>query len=492
MTTVSLTQIPDNWNVPGSNAEITAIRSGNTLTAMPLRVLLIGQLAGGIAQPNVPVPVTDPSQPPALFGSGTALARQAVKFLGAGPYVQVDVIGVAPAEGAVAATGSILPAGTATGNGTIAVLVGGVRVPVVLTKGTTAAQAQAAIVAALATVTAAAAIAAAVADGASASVNFTVKEAGAHGNSIDLRMSAAHADQVPGLTFTVTPFANGAGSPDITAALDAVSNTWYTDMHLCLTDAPNLVTFTTELTRRYGAMVRKDAHGFIGIRGSYSDALALQATLNCPYLCVLPANNPLWSPWEAGAVLCAVAAQASNNDPARQMQDLVLTGLEGLGPADGDLYDENMRNVLLGTGGSTFKVAQDGTVLLERVNTTYQTDANGLPDTAWQDIMTVKTDTRVRYEWRSYTSSWSQLKLADDGSPLSLADGVLTPSIAKTEALIQLKLWEAQGWIENVDGLAAQVEFWIDPTNKNRLLYVMPIQVIGNVIRVDGQIQTEY
>lgn len=487
-----LTEIPDHYMVPGSRAEITAIRSGTSLTTMPLRVLLIGQLSGGIAQPNVPVPVTDTAQPAAYFGPGTMLARAATKFLTASPYVQVDVIGVAPAQGAVSATGTILPAGTATGSGTVAVLVGGVRVPVVVTRGMTAAQVQAAIVAALATVIDAAAIVAATADGATAAVNVTVREAGAHGNSIDLRMSSAHADQVAGIGFTVTPFANGAGSPDISDAIDAVANVWYTDMHLALTDAPNLLTFTTELTRRYGAMVRKDAHGYVGIRGSYSDALALQATLNCPYLAVLPGNRPLWSPWEAGAVFCGIAAQAANNDPARQMQDLVLTGLEGLAPAGGDLYDEVMRNVLLGAGASTFKVAQDGTVSLERVVTAYQTDANGMPDTAYQDIMTVKTDTRVRYEWRSYTSGWSRLKLADDGSPLSMAQGVLTPAIAKTEALIQLKLYEAQGWIENVDGLADQVRFWRDPSDRNRLLYVMPIQVIGNVIRVDGQIQTEY
>ena len=63
---------------------------------------------------------------------------------------------------------------------------------------------------------------------------------------------------------------------------------------------------------------------------------------------------------------------------------------------------------------------------------------------------------------------------------------------AKTEALIQLKLYEAQGWIMDVDALADQVVFWIDPENKNRLLYKMPIKVIGNLIRLDGQIQTEY
>lgn len=191
-------------------------------------------------------------------------------------------------------------------------------------------------------------------------------------------------------------------------------------------------------------------------------------------------------------MLGGIASQASNNDPARQMQDLVLTGLAGLAPDAADLFNEDMRNVILGQGGTTFKVQQDGTVLIERVPTTYKTDANDLPSTAYFDIMTPKTDTRVRYEWRSYTSGWSQMKLADDADPLGLTDGVLTPKIAKTEALIQLKLYEAQGWIMDVDALADQVLFWIDPENKNRLLFKMPIKVIGNLIRLDGQIQTEY
>ncbi|MFT8307609.1 hypothetical protein [Acetobacter malorum] len=90
MTTLDLTQIPDNWNVPGSNAEITAVRSGETLVTMPLRVLIIGQLSSGTATALTALPVTDPSQPPALFGLGTSLARAAVMFLTAAPYVQVD------------------------------------------------------------------------------------------------------------------------------------------------------------------------------------------------------------------------------------------------------------------------------------------------------------------------------------------------------------------------------------------------------------------
>lgn len=487
-----LTQIPDNWNVPGSNAEVVAIRTGTMLTAMPLRILVIGQLSGGLVQPLVPVPVTDPSQPPALFGPGTRLARAVVKLLNAAPYVQIDVIGVAPVQDSLAATGSVLPVGTATGAGTFAVLVGGVRVPVTVPSGTTAAQAQAALIAALATVADAANMVTMTADGTTAAVNVALSEKGAEGNNIDLRMSSALADQVPGLTFTVTPFSGGGGAPDITDALDAVSNTWYTDIFLGLTDTSNLTEFTAELTRRYGAMVRKDAHGYIGFRGSYADTLTLLQGLNCPYLCVLPANNPKWSPWEAGAVFCGIAAQASNNDPARQMRDLVLTGLEALGPDDGDLFTEEMRNVILGQGGATFDVGQDGTVTLERAVTSYKTDANSLPDTSWQDIMTVKTATRVRYEFRTYTGSgWATYKLADDGSPLSMADGVITPSIAKAEWIAQCKIYEANGWIENVDTLGPQAVFWRDPGNRNRMLYTAPIQVIGSLIRLDGQIQVE-
>lgn len=492
MTSVTLTEIPDNWNVPGSNAEITAVRDGDSLVDMPLRGLLIGQLAGGVANALTPVPITDPAQPAALFGAGTSLARAAVKLLGAAPYEQIDVIGVKTAGTFAKAAGGVLPVGSPTANGTVALYVGGVRVPVVLTRAMTPAQMQAAMIAAIGAVADVAAIVGATANANTASVDLTVNEPGVVGNDLDLRMSAAHADQVAGVSFTVTPFAGGAGSVDITDALDAVYATWYTDMYLTVNDATNLTTFTTELTRRYGAMVKQDAHGFVGFRGTYSETLALLATLNCPYLSPIPANASRWAPWEAAAVLGGIASQASNNDPARQMQDLVLTGLQGMAPDAADLFNEDMRNVILGQGGTTFKVEQDGTVLIERVPTTYKTDANGMPSTAYFDIMTPKTDTRVRYEWRSYTSGWSRMKLADDGDPLGLADGVITPKIAKTEALIQLKLYEAQGWIMDVDALADQVVFWIDPENKNRLLYKMPIKVIGNLIRLDGQIQTEY
>lgn len=280
MTSVSLTEIPDNWNVPGSNAEVTAVRDGQSLVSMPLRGLLIGALAGGTAVSLTPVPITDPNQPAALFGAGTSLARAAEKLLVAAPYEQLDVIGVKIADDFAKATGGILPVGSPTANGTVAVYIGGVRVPVVLTRGMTPAQMQAKLVAGISAVPKAAAMVSAVANAASASVDLTVNEAGVQGNDLDLRMSAAHADLVPGCSFTITAFKGGAGSVDITAAFDAVYATWYTDIFLTVNDATNIATFATELTRRYGAMVKQDAHGFVGFRGTYSDVLAFLAPLN--------------------------------------------------------------------------------------------------------------------------------------------------------------------------------------------------------------------
>ena len=175
MTKLALTEIPHKWNVPGSNAEITAVRSGDLLVTMPLRRLLIGQLSDGTAKALTAVPVTDTAQPAALFGAGTELARSAVKALKASPYAQLDVIGVAPSGTFTKATGTVLPQGSPTANGTVALYICGVRVPVVVTRGMTAAQVQAAMIAAIADVADASAVVRAVADASTATVNLNAR-----------------------------------------------------------------------------------------------------------------------------------------------------------------------------------------------------------------------------------------------------------------------------------------------------------------------------
>nr|WP_255673859.1 phage tail sheath subtilisin-like domain-containing protein [Komagataeibacter sp. FNDCF1] len=286
----------------------------------------------------------------------------------------------------------------------------------------------------------------------------------------------------------------GAGTVDLSAALALVSNVWFTDIVSCLNDAANLTALATEAERRYGAMVKKDTHVYYGYRGTYGQALALAETLNSRFMTCVPAQNPRWAPWIMAGIAGAIAAQALNNDPSRQLRALELTGLTGLAPDDADLFTDAMRNVLLQSGLSTFTVDQDGTVRIERMVTNNQTDAEENPTTAWRNIMVPKTVSRVRYEWNTYISAtYPRAKLADDASRMvGIATGVVTPGALKGSWAAQSELYETvEGWLTDTDALAQQAAFTINPTDRNRCDAALPIRVMGSLIVMANSIQLQ-
>lgn len=522
---ISFEQIPGSWNVPGAYAEVTTVNSGANLTAMPLRVLIVGVLAGGSGQAGGVYQNVTPSSAQTIAGSGSLVSRAVAAFATDAPFTQVDMALVASASGAGGQQWLVTPSvsggsgsdgdtatttggdagstaggsvpvvvSTASASGQVALVVNGVRVAATVTSGMSAAALGAALAAAWTDdITLGTGVSCAV-DASSGKLTLSATEAGGWTGDIDVRQSTLAEDTVPGVSLQVGVSVVGAGWPDMTPALLATAHTWYTDIVSCLYDSANLATFGTELTRRFNAMTKLDALGYVGFRGTYGQALALAATLNNPHLTVLPANAPRWEPAVAAASYAAVASAALNTDPARQLRGLSLTALAGLGPDSGDRFDDAMRNVLLGDGMSTFLVGQDGTVTIERAVSTSQMDANGNATAAWRDVMIHATISRIRYEWNLFIeTTYPRAKLADDGSALAnvATAGVVTPSILKNSWVGQSKLYENQGWIENTSTLSKQARFILHPTDRNRVDCALPVQVIGSLIVVATSIQMQ-
>ncbi|NHO33329.1 phage tail sheath subtilisin-like domain-containing protein [Acetobacter fallax] len=522
---ITFGEIPDQWEVPGAYAEVTQINSGTTMAGMPLRVLLIGALsASGTGQAGTIYPNVTASSAQSLAGPGSLMAQAVKAFVTDAPYTVLDMVLVSPQPGAAKQAWTVTPqvsgsssssgttaasasgtSTTATGvapvvvaaasaSGQTALQVNGVRVPVAVSGGMTAAQLGAAVAAAWTSDIQLTTGVACVAD-ASGVLTLTAVEAGGWTADIDVRQSALAIDTVPGVSFAISTLTAGTGWPDMTPALSVTSHTWYTDIVTCLYDAANLVTFATELKRRFNAMVKLDAHGYFGARATYGQALAQAETLNCQQMTCLPAGGARWHPAVAAASLAAVASAALNTDPSRQLRGLALTALAGLGPDDADRFDESMRNILLQNGMSTFLVGQDGSVTIERAMTTYQADSNGnAAEMDARDIMVPKTATRIRYEWNLYISTtYPRAKLADDGSPLANVTSaqVVTPTVVRNAWAGQSRLYENQGWIENTSDLAKKAIFTRHATDRNRLDSYLPIQVIGALIVVASSIQLQ-
>ena len=488
-TTIAFNEIPYAWEVPGTYIETRANYSNAGLTVFPAKVLLIGQmLATGTAVAGTIYPLTRADQGAALFGAGSVAADMAKAFLTANPFTQVDIVALADAGSAVKAVGSITIAGTPTQAGVITDYIAGIRVALgVATTDTAAgmATAFAALVNAIPEMPVVASITTP-----TNKVWLTAKHAGFVGDVLDHRVNYRVGDLTPpGLTLTTVVPAGGTLNPDLTSVFSAIAATWYTDIVLPFYDTTNMAVVSAALETRYQAMGKLDSHAWVCAPGTYGALLAQAAFYNSRFRTVIGIKNAPQPPWKWAAALAGVGVFHLTNDPARQLRGLALPGIMAPLPADRFMISE--QNLLLGDGITTFDVQADGSVVLQKVVTEYQTTSLGVPDTAWHNVMTPKTLTRIRYDWVNYTQLlYPRNKLADDGSMAAeYDDAIVTPARMKGTWASRCRLYEQLGWIEGSAETSRQSVFARDATDRGRLNARQQIRIIGNLMVLAGALE---
>lgn len=487
MPVITFDQIPSNWRVPGTYLEVRPDYSNAGLAEYPTRVLLVVQkLTAGSAAVDRTYRITRVSDAIGLFGQGSVGHHMAEAFLLANPTTELHALSLADDGAGVQATRTVTITGTPTLAGVAALYVAGRRVTANVTSASTPTTVAAALVAAITAdpdmpVTAA---------NTAGVITLTARHRGEVGNEIDVRLNLRVDDATPaGLTFVIANGTAGATNPVLSAALSVVASEWFTDIVVPWTDTTNVGLLTTELARRYNAMARLDMHGWVGFRGTFSALSTRGALLNSPYLTAIGANTAPQPGYVWAAALAGVASFHLANDPARQLRSLVLPGI--LAPAQAARFIDSERDLLLRDGISTFTVTVDGSVVLERVITTYQTTSLGAPDTAWLDAMVPKTLTRIRWDWGIHMAlNWPRAKLAmDNDLAAEYAADVATPRRLHASWAGRCKLYARQGWIENVDATVAESVFQINGSDRNRVDAIQKLQLIGNLMVLAGALE---
>jgi phage tail sheath gpL-like len=484
---ITFDQIPANWRVPGTYVEVRPDYSNAGLAEFPTRVLLIVQkLAAGTAPVDRTFRITRVSDAIGLFGQGSVGHHMVEAFLAANPTADLHAMCLADVGGGTQATRTVTITGNPTVAGVAALYVAGRRVTANVTTASTPTTVAAALVAAVTAdpdmpVTAA---------NTAGVITLTARHRGEVGNEIDVRMNLRTDDATPaGLAFAIAAGTAGATNPDLATAISVVASEWFTDIVVPWTDTTNVGLLVTELARRYNAMTRLDAHGWIGLRGTFSAVSTRGQGLNSPHLTAIGANAAPQPGYVWAAALAGVASFHLGNDPARQLRSLVLPRI--LPPAAAVRFIDTERDLLLRDGISTFTVAVDGSVVLERVITTYQTTPLAAPDTAWLDVMIPKTLTRIRWDWGTHMAlTWPRAKLAVDGDiAAEYAANVATPRRLHSTWAARCKLYAREGWIENVEATLRASTFAIDGADRNRVNALMKVQVIGNLMVLAGALE---
>lgn len=465
---ISFDSIPGSIRKPGKYIEFNTKLAVRTLPTNAQEVLILGQrLAGGSVATLTPTRVFSDAEAATYFGQGSMLHRMVRAAINANAYVSLTCLAVDDAAAGVVATGGLALTGPASGTGVATLTVGKDAVQVAVESGDTAAEIAAEIVAQAAQQPD---LPVALAANAGA-LTITAKHKGSLGNSIKL----AFASTAPGLAGAVTAMTGGQTDPSVTAALAAVAGAGHNIIITPYSDVDNLVALRTHLEFTGGPLEQRGAVAVYALAGTLASATTLAGSVNHGRISGALLRGARRLPWEIAAAYGAVVA--SEEDPARPLNTLALTGIDV--PDVADRLTRTEQEVLLHNGVTPLEVGPDGTsVQIVRAITTYTVNAEGVDDVALLDLTTILTMDYVRKAVRE------RVVLRFPRSKLSSR----TPPAVRGEILDVLFKLEELEIVEEVEANKDGVICERDLQDVNRLDAKIPTDVVNGLHVFAGRI----
>src|SRR5260363_336275 len=130
------------------------------------------------------------------------------------------------------------------------------------------------------------------------------------------------------------------------------------------------------------------------------------------------------------------------------------------------------------------QVAQDGTVAIENLITTYQKNALGQPDDSYLEVETLFTLAYVlRRSKAVITSKYARVKLAANGTRFAPGSDIVTPNIIRADLIAQYRQLESEGVVQNADIFKKAPIVEQNAQNPNRLDVLWPGTLV-NPLRI--------
>ena len=432
---------------------------------------------------------TDPN---IICGAGSIAAEMLLYARQMNPLGEIFVLDRGAIVGAQAAVGGIALAGSATSPGTLTRYIGGERYDVNVATGDTAAVVAAALVAKVAqgytqfNRAMLAPVTTSVASGGTptaSSVTLTANHPGTEGNGIPI-LAGLEGDEaeVPGITATTTAMAGGVGDADMNALLARLGNApadFICGPYANVGQLNAVRDFLSVIgAGRAAPLVGLDGHYFSATPGNLSTLTAFGDARNDPHVSLIGALNaphPLWCWTAALAGACAFSKNLGRGlktaiEIVRPMQGIVLAGLRP--PKDpNDDFAPTDRDSLLRNGISTWHRTPGGQVVCDRIISTYQTNAAGLPDTGFLDIGKVFGGVYVkRFMKNELLGKYPRSAMMED-NPQSI-QGVVTPPQGKAIVVHAYNSLHGAGVVRQPDLFAQSVIVDFDYDNERANFYL--------------------
>lgn len=494
--TVAFNRIPANQRVPFFYAEVNA---GTNYFEGNSRLLLVGQmLPTGSATPGKQILIDH--IPSDLFGAGSMLVDMVAYARRAYSSGEIWALPLADPAG-VKATATIAPTPPGVG-GTLTFYVCGVKLQVAVFASDTAVTMGAEIVSAINAgyttidgltlnfpVTA-------VASGTTGIVTCTANHAGTLGNllSIDKDLVGDEGPFINNIAianFGSSGVVAGTGQPSLDAALASLGDEefdWIAGPYADISSLNSTRNFLSDVGGRWDPLSQVYGHYTTVNFGQLGAQTALGMVRNDPHASIMAVTNSPTPPWCWAASIGSLLQLHKNlgadigdaKEISRPMQTLVLPGV--LPPKLlGDRWSQGERQTLYYDGLAGFVVLRDGTVALDRLTTTYQTNAFGQNDTTFLDVETIAQCVYgLRYLRQYITQKHPRDALVDD-NPAGL-QGFTTPRDLKADVVHAYAALVTGGVMKNLQIFADSVivQKAGDP---NRVNAYLPFDVV-NQLRV--------
>ncbi|MBI1383045.1 MAG: phage tail protein [Planctomycetaceae bacterium] len=481
-------EVPANILVPFTYVAFDGSGAIQGAAAKPYKALLVGQkLSSGTAPAGQVLQVVSPTQAASMFGAGSLLHSQAVAHFrhntGTTPvyaYAFAD-------DGAWTAGGrQITVTGTATAAGTIHLYVAGDYIPVTVASGATATTVAVAIREAINAKVGLPFTAA----GSASPITVTARNAGVWSLGAKIVLNYNPDQQTPaGLTIGAGDITGAAGFPTLDPLFAAMGEIQYDMIALPWRESGLLTALRLELESRWGPLRQNDGMAFLASPSAYATVLTEGQSLNSGHFNYFSSLGSPHGAWQWSAAVAGVAAQYTPIDQARPHQGLELIGL--LPAQGGSQYDLFEQNALLGAGVSPYRRDANGAARITRLVTTYKTNAAGDADIAYRDVTSVFTLSYLRWDFKRHMEAkFARSKLAGDNANIGPASGaIVTPKIAKAEAVALFQAWERLGLVQDVEAFKAGLTVQIDPQEPTRLNFLMTPMLVNSLVVKAATIQ---
>lgn len=481
---IPMPQIPSSLLVPGQYQEIDNSLAGSSEDVK--RVIVVSIMGpGGSAVAEKAVPVTSKAAARAALGAGSPADLICEEFLDLDTVEELFALPLSEDPAGTATVKKLAFTAVGAKSGTFVRYIGGKAVKIAVTAGELAPALAARFIAAVNAVLAMP-VEASLNGAQTSEVLLTSLVKGEVGNHIDIVAGLYGEEDPEGVSVVVTTQTSGATNPTVAAALAALGGVRYHYFISDLVDAANLAAWAAALNDRYGAMRQIGGRLFAPLSGAAGDEatpgtiLGQVAQVNCPHLVFIPRGQNPQTPGTWAGRMAAVAIRILADDPAANTLEAEVPGLIVTSP-----FDTDTRERFLSGGVATWKESPSGTVLIERLVTSYTEDAEGSRDTSYLDIQVVETIDAIRTTINSTAAKrFRTWKLSSTDENFGSGSKVMSPDLWKAFLLelYQAVFIQEKQWCQDFESYKASLVVEVASGSKARLNYKHQPVLIGQFL----------